>query len=797
MSLRSVVCATLIVVAGCVPTSQSAGDDNSKLGSLVGEADHVVIVGQQISYSAQIIDATVSDGSGSISDVDVQFSIADPTIARIVGPSVVRTANSGAFTGALAMAHIEMLKEGTTEVELSVPGRTSATGAALQYSSKLIVSRPVAIVMKTSGNAPTDLPSPLDVPINAGRLPIHAELRLANGMDVSLGYLFKWSCPQGTAVASIESIDICAGNSVAVLVHPNALGTATFHVAMEDDLATLYPLSTDFQIRVTAPFARVDYNGPATMLPFATAQAGVKIFDASGNRLPDDLLAPWDPERTIQSSVDWDSSDPSVVDAGFFTGVLTAKQPGSATLTGKLYDDNGGLLATVTGVVNVLGSSNVVTIQPSSPRVVIGGHKALTAAITTAAGQPVSGSITWLTQNSSIVTVDANGVLTGVSTGTPTTTPSATAQVLARGGGAEGTVTVTVYRAVNSVDVTSPLSTLPTGQSTVATVVLKDASGNIIPNDATTISWSSSDATAATVDQSGRITSVYTGSGSAPFTIRATTAEGVSGIVDMTTGTVNTNPAASVVVSPADFSLDVGGASRLLTSRILDAGGVDTSCPTNLAWSTDVSAVAFVDQSGRVSPLGAGSSAVTAYCAASNVFGRALVRVAGTSGVARVYVNERNVFLAPGGATTTLTTTQETSAGTPANAPVTWQSSNNAVATVDASGKVTSVGTGGAIITATVDNQSSSSAVSVGAVGAINALFVSTSGQYPNGRVQVTQGGVQVATGVMDVIDHQVYIPGLAPGTYQVTGTTLGYPGVTNTVVVTAGAVAGTTFTSP
>src|SRR3989442_13207909 len=100
------------------------------------------------------------------------------------------------------------------------------------------------------------------------------------------------------------------------------------------------------------------------------------------------------------------------------------------------------------------------------------------------------------------------------------------------------------------------------GQTLQLTATIKDSAGNVLSGRAVT--WTSSDASVATVSSSGLVGAVAAGS----VTITATS-EGRSGTAAIV---VANTPVASVVVSPASAGVLVGGTVQLAASP-RDAAG--------------------------------------------------------------------------------------------------------------------------------------------------------------------------------------------------------------------------------
>ena len=257
--------------------------------------------------------------------------------------------------------------------------------------------------------------------------------------------------------------------------------------------------------------------------------------DAQGNVLPTGLLSTLGGLAT--DAIHWSSSDATVATVGTAAGsAITGVAPDVVTITGS-YLNSANVSIQGSATVTVGPTTNVITVIPSTPLITVGGTLVLRTTVRDAAGNQLTGDVTWLSRNSSLATAtlaDAfgNGLLTGVSTGTPTSTPFATVDIVARAAGAQTTLTATVYRAVSQVIVTPATTTLQPNQTATLGARLVDNLGNTIPNGATILTWTSTDKNAATVSQSGLVTAV---AGRAdPLQIQVTTTEGVVGTASIT-----------------------------------------------------------------------------------------------------------------------------------------------------------------------------------------------------------------------------------------------------------------------
>src|SRR5947208_1851279 len=167
--------------------------------------------------------------------------------------------------------------------------------------------------------------------------------------------------------------------------------------------------------------------------------------------------------------------------------------------------------------------------------------------------------------------------------------------------GKSGTSAITVtFVPVATVTVTPASANLAVGQTVQLTATTKDANGN--PLSGRTITWSSSNTAVATVTTSGSVKGVTAGSA----TITATS-EGQSGASAISVRIV---PVATVAVSPASASVQVGGTVQL-TAVTKDSVG-NTLTGRTITWASSNSTVATVSTTGLVSGLLIGSATITA-----------------------------------------------------------------------------------------------------------------------------------------------------------------------------------------
>ncbi len=215
----------------------------------------------------------------------------------------------------------------------------------------------------------------------------------------------------------------------------------------------------------------------------------------------------------------------------------------------------------------------------------------------------------------------------------------------------------------------------------------------VMPEDATdkTITWASSDEAVATVNAEGKVTAVALGEA----TVTATCGE----VSTYCTVTVVATPAESITISQETATLKVGETVEL-TATVMPEDATDKT----VSWTSNDEAVATVDAEGKVTAVALGEATVTATCGEVSTY--CTVTVVATPAES-ITISQETATLKVG-ETVELTATVMPEDAT--DKTVSWTSNDEAVATVDAEGKVTAVALGEAEITATAADGSGISA---------------------------------------------------------------------------------------
>ncbi len=206
----------------------------------------------------------------------------------------------------------------------------------------------------------------------------------------------------------------------------------------------------------------------------------------------------------------------------------------------------------------------------------------------------------------------------------------------------------------------------------------------VSPSDASNknVTWSSSDNTVAAVDQTGRVTALKAGTA----TITATTEDG--GKTATCTVTVN-QPVTGAEIGYGTSEIGVGDSASF-------GGHVLPFDATNqkISWKSSDDSIVSIDNEGIATAHKVGTVTLTLTTEEGGYTATCTVTV--TQPVTGISLNKASLTLIKG-SSETLTATVTPASASPT---VTWKSSNAAVATV-LNGKVTAIGLGKAVITAT------------------------------------------------------------------------------------------------
>lgn len=293
-------------------------------------------------------------------------------------------------------------------------------------------------------------------------------------------------------------------------------------------------------------------------------------------------------------------------------------------------------------------------------------------------GEGVNTAVTWESSNPDVATVDKNGLVTFIKPGKATIICQ-TVDTGVDGLNLIDTCEFYINQPVTEVTLDYNEQTLKIGDTFRLTAL-------VTPEDATnkTLIWKSSDPTVATVDETGNVTAV--GSGSATIICQSED----SGVFDYCNISVY-QPVTGITINTEEMTVRKGTVFWL--NAVVQP---DDAWNKTVVWSTSDSNIATVDQTGMVTAIGPGECVITATSADSAVVAKCTVIV--TEPVDGISLNYTDATIYTGEKLVIIPTITPLDAD---NKAVTYMSSDPSVASVDANGVVTGISGGSTIILVT------------------------------------------------------------------------------------------------
>ena len=389
------------------------------------------------------------------------------------------------------------------------------------------------------------------------------------------------------------------------------------------------------------------------------------------------LTATVRPENATDKTVTWTSSNTSVATVSH--GKVKAVKAGTATITAKAGDKSA--KCTVTVLPSFIAVTSV-TLDKTTLGLVEGDQAVLTA--TVSPDNATEPAVTWTTSNASVATVE-DGMVTAVKAGT--------AVITAKAGDKSAKCTVTVTAAfvpVTSVTLNKTTLEMTEGDEATLTATVK-------PDNATdkTVTWTSSDATVATVAD-GKVKALKAGS----VTITATAGE--KSATCAITVKAKVIPVTSITLDKTTLSLVAGDDATLIATV-----KPDNATDKTVTWTSSDPSVATVAD-GKVHAVKLGIAVITAK--AGDKTATCTVTVAAkVIPVTSIWLDKSEMELTEGDEAILTATVKPDNA---TDKTVTWTSSDPSVATVT-DGKVKALKPGTATITAKAGDKSAKCAVTV------------------------------------------------------------------------------------
>lgn len=381
------------------------------------------------------------------------------------------------------------------------------------------------------------------------------------------------------------------------------------------------------------------------------------------------LVATVSPADASDKEVSWLSSDPAVATVGP-DGTVTALKAGTSVVSVTTNDGEFAAECNLTVLQPVTG----ITINKETLTLNTSQTQILTAAVSPSDAS--NKNVTWSSSNTSVATVDQEGIVTALKAGTATIT------VTTLDGDFTASCTLTVRQSVTGVELNKTEMSLKVGESETLTAT-------IVPEDAynKSIEWKTSDQTIATVDQEGRVTAVKAGTA----VISVVTEDG-DFEAECTVAVIQ--PVTGITLNKTELTLT----SREKETIIATVNPLDAS-NKNVSWSSSDESIARVNQEGEITTLKGGTAVIkvttedggfAAECSLTVIQLPTGVYLTKTELSLKVTEEETlEVLVEPEGAQFELK----------------WTSSDETIATVDPAGKVTALKAGVVIIKVETDDE--------------------------------------------------------------------------------------------
>ena len=365
-----------------------------------------------------------------------------------------------------------------------------------------------------------------------------------------------------------------------------------------------------------------------------------------------------------------------------------------------------------------------IAATPGTASVAVGAKQQFTAMATYSDGSTadVTASASWTDSNAKVATITSSGDATAVATGSTTVTASLDTIT--------GSATLTVAAApktLTAIAITPGTANI-LAKATQQFTAIATYSDNSTANVTTTVAWTTSNASVATINSAGLATGVASGSATVTGTL-----SGVSGSANLAV-TVPAATLASIAVTPATATIAAKATQQFAATGTYSDGST-ANITSTVSWTTSSAAVATVSASGLATGVAAGSATVTASL--SGVTGTATLTV--TPILTSISVSPATPSIAVG-ATQQFAATGTYSDGSTQPVTATWTAVTPAIATINASGLATAVASGATKITASSNGISGSTTLTV--IG----LTVSVSPNTASFAIGATQQFTATAT---------------------------------------------------
>ena len=405
----------------------------------------------------------------------------------------------------------------------------------------------------------------------------------SDGSTHNLTSEVAWTSSNTVAASIGGSTGVAKGLSPGTTTITATLGTVTGNTTLDVTNATIVSISVTPTGRTIAPTTELSFTATGTFSDSST--------------------------QVITTDSTWTSSDTAVATVGP-EGVATAVAAGTTNITAAFGGKSGSSLLTVSSV-----TLKSIAVAPPAAVLAPASTLSYTATGTFSDGSTanVTDSVTWSSSATNVASISSFGQVTGQSAGTATIT--------AQQGSVSGTAALVVDSSTLSQLQVTPATATVAAETATQFNAIGVFSDNSTQNLTSSVSWTSSPASVATVSNASPTKGLATGVAAGKSTITAL----FSTLSGAATLTVTDATLTSISVTPDPASISLGGTQQFTATGNFSDGTTE-NLTAQVTWSSSDVSVATISPGGLASTAGTGQTTITA-------------KMNGVSGTATLTVN--------------------------------------------------------------------------------------------------------------------------------------------------------------
>ena len=318
-----------------------------------------------------------------------------------------------------------------------------------------------------------------------------------------------------------------------------------------------------------------------------TTQLSVSKVDQNGN--------------PIDATITYTSSDISKATVNT-TGLVTGVSAGTVTITASAVSGSKSVTGTSIVTVNAIPVLTNISVTPATSLIIPKGEQQLSVSTVDQSGNTIAAALSFISSDTTIATVDfSTGLVTGVSDGVATITTTAikgSTKITAT-----SKITVKKTSILTIVMLTPASPTVAAGGTVQLAATPRDQYDVAFPG--TTTTFMSSNVLVATVNNTGLVTGVSSGTA----TITATSVSGSTSVTGTSIVEIKPLVLTSISVTPVTSSIIVGGTKQL---NVITLDQFGSSISSTLTFLSSNTSLAKVSSTGLVTGVSDGIVTITA-----------------------------------------------------------------------------------------------------------------------------------------------------------------------------------------